>query len=121
MEVGLKHNFAFAAPHPAVKDIPSDGTIYETVSTSSDSNASEDCANISKAPRYDEPVAPSWQATSPIALPSAELPFPTWTVNQSAKLYNLPGWSEGYYTINDQGNMCVTPRPGNHTKHIPHL
>ena len=33
-----------------------------------------------------------------------------WTVEQSAKLYNVAGWGEPYFAINQQGNVIVTPQ-----------
>src|SRR6185295_18867310 len=32
-----------------------------------------------------------------------------WTSKDSAALYNVPGWSGGYFRINDAGHMEVTP------------
>ncbi|MFC1678669.1 biosynthetic arginine decarboxylase [Elusimicrobiota bacterium] len=33
-----------------------------------------------------------------------------WTVGDSAKLYNLKGWSLNYFRINETGNLCFHPR-----------
>lgn len=33
-----------------------------------------------------------------------------WTVKQSTKLYNLEGWGEPYFAINQLGNVTVTPQ-----------
>jgi arginine decarboxylase len=32
-----------------------------------------------------------------------------WTTKDSASLYNVPGWSAGYFRINDAGHIEVTP------------
>jgi arginine decarboxylase len=32
-----------------------------------------------------------------------------WTIRDSAELYNVAGWSNGYFGINDDGNVVVTP------------
>ena len=33
-----------------------------------------------------------------------------WSVKKSASLYNVAGWSNGFFTINEQGRTCVTPK-----------
>jgi arginine decarboxylase len=33
----------------------------------------------------------------------------TWTTRDAAALYNVPGWSSGYFRINDAGHVEVTP------------
>ena len=33
----------------------------------------------------------------------------TWTTKDSAALYNIAGWSSGYFRINDAGHVEVTP------------
>jgi arginine decarboxylase len=33
----------------------------------------------------------------------------SWTINDSAALYNVAGWSSGYFGINDAGHVEVTP------------
>jgi arginine decarboxylase len=37
----------------------------------------------------------------------------TWSVKKSASLYNVAGWSNGFFTINEQGRTCVTPKGPN--------
>ena len=32
-----------------------------------------------------------------------------WTTEQSAELYNLPGWGQPYFSVADDGRMCVHP------------
>ncbi|MCC7380827.1 MAG: biosynthetic arginine decarboxylase [Deltaproteobacteria bacterium] len=32
-----------------------------------------------------------------------------WTTRDSAELYNINGWSNGFFEINDEGNVAVTP------------
>ncbi|MGC9515525.1 biosynthetic arginine decarboxylase [Methanocrinis sp.] len=36
-----------------------------------------------------------------------------WTIDDSASLYGVEGWGNGYFTINDAGNLTVSPRKGN--------
>lgn len=31
-----------------------------------------------------------------------------WSVAKSENLYNMPGWSSGYFKVNNKGNVCVT-------------
>jgi arginine decarboxylase len=33
----------------------------------------------------------------------------TWDISKSANLYGIDNWSEGYFTVNNQGNMVVRP------------
>jgi arginine decarboxylase len=33
-----------------------------------------------------------------------------WSVKKSSSLYNVNGWSSSFFGINDQGNICVTPK-----------
>ena len=35
-----------------------------------------------------------------------------WRVEDSAELYNVPGWGLKYFSINDRGHVQVTPSPG---------
>lgn len=37
-----------------------------------------------------------------------------WRIEDSAELYNVPGWGLKYFSINDKGHVQVTPRPGCH-------
>ena len=32
-----------------------------------------------------------------------------WTIDDSKELYNICGWGTSYFSINDKGNMCVSP------------
>lgn len=36
-----------------------------------------------------------------------------WSVKKSLSLYNVPGWSNGFFTVNEQGRVCVTPKGAN--------
>lgn len=36
----------------------------------------------------------------------------TWTIDDARRTYNLPYWSGGYFDINPQGRVVVTPQPG---------
>ncbi|EFK96792.1 Biosynthetic arginine decarboxylase (ADC), partial [sediment metagenome] len=33
-----------------------------------------------------------------------------WRVDDSAELYNINGWGVGYFSINEKGNVIVTPQ-----------
>lgn len=35
-----------------------------------------------------------------------------WRIEDSAELYNINGWGRHYFTINEKGNVTVTPREG---------
>lgn len=35
-------------------------------------------------------------------------PVKSWSTRDSAELYNVPGWSNGYFDINDAGNIVLT-------------
>ena len=35
-----------------------------------------------------------------------------WRIEDSAELYNINGWGRNYFSINDKGNVVVTPRQG---------
>lgn len=35
-----------------------------------------------------------------------------WRIDDSAEIYNVPGWGRNYFSINDKGHAQVTPRPG---------
>src|SRR6185436_3543719 len=37
-------------------------------------------------------------------------PLRRWTRADALDLYNIPRWGCGYFSINDQGSLCVTPR-----------
>jgi arginine decarboxylase len=45
-----------------------------------------------------------------------------WTVRDSAELYNVDGWGRGFFSINDAGNVEVTPAgPGSARIDLKHL
>lgn len=35
-----------------------------------------------------------------------------WRIEDSAELYNIKGWGRKYFSINDKGHVCVTPKEG---------
>lgn len=86
--------------------------IVET--TSSDSNASEEFGNVAKAPRlvYEDQPANNTTATSPVVENVPICVSESWTVNDASHLYNVHGWSENYYSINEHGNLVVSPNAG---------
>ncbi|BAQ61264.1 biosynthetic arginine decarboxylase [Geminocystis sp. NIES-3708] len=38
----------------------------------------------------------------------------SWTINDSNKLYQIQGWGEPYFAINEQGNITVSPHGNNY-------
>ena len=36
-----------------------------------------------------------------------------WSIEDSEELYNIKGWGNGYFSINEKGNVLVTPRKQN--------
>ncbi len=40
------------------------------------------------------------------------MPMRRWRVEDSAELYNINGWGRNYFSINEKGHVCVTPRAG---------
>ena len=35
-----------------------------------------------------------------------------WRIEDSSELYNIQGWGRQYFSINEKGNVAVTPREG---------
>ncbi len=35
-----------------------------------------------------------------------------WRIEDSEELYNIQGWGRKYFSINEKGNVAVTPRGG---------
>ena len=35
-----------------------------------------------------------------------------WRIEDSSELYNIQGWGRQYFSINEKGNVTVTPREG---------
>ncbi len=35
-----------------------------------------------------------------------------WRIEDSEELYNIPGWGRKYFSINEKGNIAVSPREG---------
>ena len=33
-----------------------------------------------------------------------------WRIEDSAELYNINGWGRSYFSINEKGNVVVTPK-----------
>src|SRR5690606_16259038 len=42
----------------------------------------------------------------------------TWSIDESSKLYRIPAWSEGYFDINEGGDIIA--RPGKAENHAIH-
>jgi hypothetical protein len=58
-----------------------------------------------------EPLAPELSPSVPdiIPVPSARC---GWSIKDSRKLYAVDGWGAPYFSISDQGHLCVTPQGG---------
>src|SRR5574342_718266 len=39
------------------------------------------------------------------------MPMERWSINESAKIYNLNNWGSDLFSINKKGNVCVHPSP----------
>src|SRR5882672_566005 len=46
-------------------------------------------------------------------------PLRRWTAADANDTYNIPRWGCGYFGVNDQGNLIVTPRPNGDTATPP--
>jgi arginine decarboxylase len=44
-----------------------------------------------------------------------------WRIEDSAELYNINGWGINYFSINEKGNVVVTPRKGCHPVDLKEL
>ena len=45
-----------------------------------------------------------------------------WSIDDSAALYNLPGWGDGHFALNARGHLVVHPRgPGEGAIDLPEL
>ena len=44
-----------------------------------------------------------------------------WRIEDSAELYNIRGWGLNYFSVNDKGNVVVTPRIGDHAVDLKDL
>jgi arginine decarboxylase len=49
-------------------------------------------------------------STRPAPPPAAPAePKPAWTIADARALYNIEGWSAGFFDINDAGHVVVRP------------
>ncbi len=44
-----------------------------------------------------------------------------WRIEDSMELYNVEGWGSPYFSINEKGNVVVTPRKGDHPVDLKEL
>jgi len=54
-------------------------------------------------------VAPPQQPATDTNAPLAAAPSDSWSVAASRALYNVDGWGDGYFDINDAGHVVVRP------------
>jgi hypothetical protein len=95
----------------------------EALSMSGDSSVYTEEGNIVKAARLEEPTRQNWEPTKPtIAAPLVESPSPScqvdsssWVPSDAAKMYNVNGWSEGYFAVSSDGRLTVKPQGGKPT------
>lgn len=95
----------------------------EALSLSGDSSVYLEEGNIAKAARLEEPTRQLWEPTkftiaSPGLVeslpPSCQVDSP-WNSSDAAKLYNVAGWSEGYFEVSSDGQLAVKPQGGKPT------
>ena len=95
----------------------------EALSAASDSGLSDDSKAypLAKAARLQAPSqADSWDLAGGGGACDEDTssarfgppPPPSWTPADSAALYNVAGWSDGYFGVNAEGNLAVTPLGG---------
>ncbi|KAI3425248.1 hypothetical protein D9Q98_009016 [Chlorella vulgaris] len=77
------------------------------LSDASDSSAAEE-QHTAKARRYSGAFNDAKVATAATA--DSTLGDPSWTPEASASLYNVAGWSDGYYSVSEGGNLLVKPQ-----------
>lgn len=42
-----------------------------------------------------------------------------WSVEQGANLYGIPYWGDGYFSVNEQGQVCAIAKPNGTEHHVP--
>lgn len=115
MAVLLKSEWGFLAEREAdvripVKLRPGTGE-EEALSVSGDSSLSSDDTQVAKAARLEGPERTDWEVPAPRGAAAPEPPR-AWGPADAAALYNVGGWSEGYFAVTVEGTMAVRPRGG---------
>jgi len=41
----------------------------------------------------------------------------SWTIQNSSDLYGIERWGKGYFTINEKGNICISPNGSKNKSH----
>jgi hypothetical protein len=101
----------------------------EALSLSGDSCVYLEEGNIAKAARLEEPARQNWEPTCAAAAPamvefpvlSCQVDSSSWDPSDAAKLYNVSGWSEGYFEVSNDGCLAVKPQGGKSALKILHL
>lgn len=117
MAVSLKQAWAFLG---GVSEVNVQAAIDneckdEALSVSGDSSAYSEDGNIAKAARIEEPTRREWaalQVTSPATPTHAPIANQGWTPTDASAVYNVHGWSEGYFEVTSDGNLAVKPHGG---------
>jgi arginine decarboxylase len=60
------------------------------------------------APASGAPAPPAPATPAPSTPPAAPASAP-WTIERAKQLYNIEGWGDGFFDVNDQGHMVVRP------------
>ena len=116
MAASLSKPWAFYTVPPKTVNISSNQGDFkdEALSISGDSSSYSDEENIAKAARIHEPTRRNW------ASPEVTFPSPSfedeeergWSTADAAALYNVAGWSEGYFDVLSDGHLAVKPQGG---------
>ena len=56
---------------------------------------------------------PQVEADAPSELAPVAEPQPTWSAQQSARMYQVQGWGAPYFSVGENGHIQVRPCPGN--------
>src|SRR5258706_11470709 len=59
------------------------------------------------APVIPQAVPHAAAAPAPVA---ARAEAPPWTIANANQVYNIDRWGEGYYSINEKGNVAISPQ-----------
>ena len=88
-----------------VNDVPIEA---DTLSVSGDGSVYSEETQIAKAARIEEPERPQWLAKSEL-LANQHASSPR---KDASSVYNVSGWSEGYFEVTEDGHLAVKPQGG---------
>ena len=123
MAVSLKQAWAFigGVSEVNVQTSNENDCKDEALSVSGDSSVYSEDGNIAKAARLEEPTRREWAAPRVTTSPKpthAQLPTQGqgWTPADASAVYNVHGWSEGYFEVTSDGHLAVKPQGGEKLK-----